>query len=428
MTSRTAMRAGLTVLLAGLAAALLAAPTAETAPAAKVKSPWQLFPGAKMDVSLPLLALGSAANRVWIVTPMNDVPILRSARVSGGRLATFAQTRVPTSAGLTIPIVDGQLVLQKVDTTKSNEYTLTATTLPLLAGGGLGAPRAVPDDLLARAKEAVPKVWSAGIVNGVGAGNRVVWALEAAPECHSMGGCRGFFLACCSEAGAAVDLTRFVDPRENLLRYTLHVGRDSDGRIWLAWLDNRDYRHAARGFPRILELDGSTLRPLSQAAAIPGLVADRIDLACASSCRVVAQTSLGDIVSWAPGERSPTRVASHWDRGKYGDSPMWLLAATYRSGHLLVAYWGDKGKTIYADNSVRNDIRVARGNTRGGGARVVSAIPVANSWPPQSLGESIAGPIIYGTFTPGGLVAIETFTYTPRDSSPVAAAVVPLGP
>jgi hypothetical protein len=419
--------AGVAVLVASTAAALLVAPAAETAPVARAKSPWQLFPGAKMDVSRPVLALGWAANRVWTVTPTNDVPILHSARVSGGRLASFAQTRVPTNAGTTIPIVDGQIVLQKADTKASNEYTLTATTTQMLPGGGLGAPKVVPDDLLARAKEAVPKVWSAGIVNGVPVGNRVVWALEAAPECHSIGGCRGFFLACCAMNGAAVDLTRFVDPRENLLRYTLHMGRDARGRIWLAWLDNRNYRHAVRGVPRMLELDASTLAPRSQAVAIPGVITDRVELACASSCRVVAQTSVGDIVSWTPGERSPTRVASHWERGKYGDGPMWLLAAAYRSGHLLVAYWGDKGKTIYADASVRNDIRVVRGDARGAGVRIAAAIPVANTWPPQNPSASIAGPIIYGTFTPTGLVAVETFQYVSA-LSPLIGAFVPSGP
>jgi hypothetical protein len=205
------------------------------------------------------------------------------------------------------------------------------------------------------------------------------------------------------------------------------MGRDGRGRIWLAWLDNSQYRHAARGVPRMLELDASTLQPRSQAVAIPGVVADKIDLACASSCRVVAQTSGGDIVSWAPGERSPTRVASHWERGKFGDGPAWLLAATYRAGHLVVAYWGDKGKTIYSDSSVRNDIRVVRGDARGAGARVVGAIPVANTWPPQNVSASIAGPTIYGTFAPSGLVAVEIFTYTPTDGSPLIGALVPLG-
>jgi hypothetical protein len=106
---------------------------------------------------------------------------------------------------------------------------------------------------------------------------------------------------------------------------------------------------------------------------------------------------------------------------------MWLLAAAYRSGHLLVAYWGDKGKTIYSDASVRNDIRVARGDARGGRARVVGAIAVANTWPPQNLNSSIAGPTIYGAFTPTGLVAVETFQYV-SGLSPLVGAFIPYGP
>jgi hypothetical protein len=286
----------------------------------------------------------------------------------------------------------------------------------------------VSDDLLARAKEAVPKLWSAGILNGARTGDRVVWALGGMPDCHSIGGCPGFYLVCCSKSGAAVDLTRLIDRRQNLMRYTLRMSEDARGHLWLAWLDNSQYRHAARGVPRMLELDASTLAPRSPALAPPGVVADRVELVCASTCRVVAQTAGGDIVSWAPGERSATRVAAHWERGKYGDGPAWLVAAAYRSGHLVVAYWGDKGKTIYADTSVRNDIRVARGDARGARAQIVGAIPVANTWPPQNVSSEIADPVIYGSFAPGGLVALETFRYTPGGSSPVAAAVVPLAP
>ena len=179
--------------------------------------------------------------------------------------------------------------------------------------------------------------------------------------------------------------------------------------------------------PRIIELDPSTLAPRSKAVAAPGLVADRVELACAASCRIVAQSIGGDIVSWAAGEHSPTRVASHWERGKWGDSPAWLLAATYQSGDLVVAYHGSWGKTIYADTSVRTEIRVARGDARGAGARVVGAIPVANNWPPQNVSAIPTGPVIYATFAPGGLIVVETFQFTRGYYSPVAGAVIPLG-
>ena len=418
MSARAATRAGLAALAACSAVALVGF-VPGVAPAAKEPTPWHLFPRATMDVGRPLLALGSEKGRVWVVTVSKDVPILHSARASGGSLTSFAETRVPADASVLFPLVDGELVLNGM---KNAEGLFTAR---LLANGRLGAPSAVPDDLLARGQEVVPKLASVVIRDGVRVGDRTVWALGGAPDCHSIGGCPSFFLACCSESGAAVDLTRFID-RKTLMLFP-HIGRDARGRIWFAWLDNRDYSRAARGVPRIIELDPSTLAPRSKAVAAPGLVADRVELACAASCRIVAQSIGGDIVSWAPGERSPTRVASHWERGKWGDSPAWLLAATYRSGDLVVAYHGSWGKTIYGDASVRNEIRVARGDTRGARARVVGAIPIANNWPPQNVSAIPTGPLIYATFAPNGLIVVETFQFTRGYYSPVAGAVIPFG-
>src|SRR5204863_9441898 len=132
---------------------------------------------------------------------------------------------------------------------------------------------------------------------------------------------------------------------------------------------------------------------------------------------------------WAPGERSPTRVASGWRPGKVVGVAAWLLAATYRAGHLVVAYHGSKGKTQYVDATVRDEIRVVRGDARGARAQVVgAAIPVANNWPPENVSALPTGPLVYGTFAPRGLVAVESFEVT-RDgaSPPVIGAVVPLG-
>jgi hypothetical protein len=202
----------------------------------------------------------------------------------------------------------------------------------------------------------------------------------------------------------------------------LHVGRDTQGRIWLAWLDRRNHSGAILGAARILELDASTLAPRSRAVAIPRVVASRVELACDAACRLVAQTAGGQIVSWAPGERSATRVASTY-RFKIGSAPAWLLAATYQSGRLVVAYQGEKGKTRYADATVRDKIRIVRGDARGARAREIAAIPVANG----RAGSS--GPGVHATFVPGGLVAVETFEYTPGyGPSPLIGAFVPLRP
>jgi hypothetical protein len=156
------------------------------------------------------------------------------------------------------------------------------------------------------------------------------------------------------------------------------------------------------------------------------VVADRMEFACATSCRLVVQTKEGDILAWAPGERSATRVASHWERGRLGDSPMWLLAATHRSGRLVVAYHGVRGKSLY-DVMAPDTIRVVRGDARGANARIVGSVAVANNWPPENRTAIPTGPAVYATFAPGGLVAVETFQYTRGNYSPVVGTVVPLG-
>jgi hypothetical protein len=411
----SARRIRLSALVALSSAALLGAPTASPAPAAQSKATWKLFGAAKVDQGRPLLGLGWAANRLWAIAPRGNVATLASARVSGKVLTGFAATRVPGGSSQYVPIVDGQLVLARDG---------GSATAALRSDGGLGPSRPIPDELLTRAKEAVPKLATVGILAGVHVGNRQVWALSGAPECHSIGGCAGFFLACCSVSDAATDLTRFIDRRVGVS--SPQIGLDGRGRIWLAWLDRRDYSRAERGVPRMLELDGSTLAPQGTAGAAPGVIADKVVLACAATCRVVAQSAGGDIVSWAPGERSPTRVASHWERGKWGDEPAWLLSASYRSGRLAVAYYGNLGKTIYADKTVRNDVRLLLGDARGAGARVVGTTPATYGWPVGKLYPPFSDPVVYGMFVPGGFVALEHFRYGDA-ASPLIYAVIPFG-
>jgi hypothetical protein len=405
---------GLALLLVW-SAALLVASGAEPAPRATAKTPWQLLPGARMDIGQGVPAPGWAANRVWIPTVYKNVPFLWSARPSGRRLTSFVQTRIPDNGIVRHPIVDEQLVLG------GHTGIEGSFTAPLLANGRLGAVKAIPDDLLARAQEVAPRAEHAGVDDGVRVGDRIVWAIGAS-ETLGIGGGNDWRMVCCSASGGAVDLTRFTGHAVFFPR----IGRDARGRIWLSWLDHRDYPHAVRGVPRILELDASTLAPRSKVLGIPGAVADRMELVCAASCRLVAQSDAGDIVSWAPGERSPTRVAAHWERGKLGDSPMWLLAASYRSGRLVVAYHGVKGKSLY-DVMAPDTIRVVRGDARGARGRVVGSVPVANNWPPGDRTAIPTGPMVYGAFAPGALVAIETFQYTRGNYSPVVGAVVPLG-
>lgn len=377
-----------------------------------------------MDLSGAMLALGWAANRVWFATTTKGAPVLHSGRPAGGSLTSVTAT--PVSGDLALyPIVDGALVLNGLR--KGYNRIEGQFTARLLANGGLAAQTPLSTDLPAKAKAAVPKVETVRIHAGVPIGTRTVWALEGDPDCQSIGGCPVFFLACCSESGTAVDLTRFMGDRRGFFFLPPLIGRDERGRVWLAWLDRQDSPGAIRGVPRMLELDRATLAPRSQAVAMPGVVADRIELACSASCRLVAQTAAGDIVSWAPGERSPAPVASHWERGSLGDLPALLVAAAYRSGRLVVAYHGVHGKSVY-DFKSPDELRIVRGDARGTRARVVASLAYPSGWPPGKLDPPYRGGYVHGLFVPGGLVTLGYFgdsrSYTP---SPVIGAFVPVG-
>jgi hypothetical protein len=415
-------RLGLAVLLASSSAALLAAPAAETAPAATAKSPWQLFGRTTAPVGYALLGPFWASDRVWLISQSGDAGTLASAQVSGRALRSFTVQRiirgevngvVPTGS----PVVDGRLIV------RTDDRFATAALLP---DGRLAPATAVPDDLLARATEANPRVTTAGIEAAVRVGGRIVWALKAG-ERAGIGGGKQYQLVCCSESGAAVDLTRFIDQAKGVL--FVQLGVDTHGRIWLAWLDlAASARGAVRGVPRIIELDPSSLSPRTPPLGVPRIIADRLKLACASSCRAVAQTAAGDLVSWAPSERSPTRVATHWECGNGYPVPRWLLAASYRSGNLVVAYQGAEGKTKFCDASVRDKIHVVRGDESGARVREVATIPVANAWPPQNVSSPTSGPIVSGALTPTAFIAVEFFEFTRNgQSSPVIGAVVPFG-
>ena len=402
-------RIGLAAVTALAAVAIVTGPAAKTAPIAQSESQWQVFQGAKVDEGRPLLGLTWAVNRVWIIAPHGEVATLASARVSGRRLTSFAATRVPGGAFQYVPIVDGELVLE------ANDRPVTA---PLLANGRLGASTAVADDLLARAKEAIPRLDGVSISDRLRSGGRVVWALDGYEKAGT--GSRAFFLVCCDETGAATDLTQFVDRRVGAT--SSQLGLDARGRVWLAWLDRGNYSGAMRGYPRVLELDPSTLAPQTKAVAAPGLVTDRVELACAASCRTVAQSASGDIVSWAPGEHAPSLAVRHVvSLNRVYTFPRELLAATSTAGGFLIAYRGQTG-----EEKPLEVIGVVRIDARGAHPRAVATVATAYGWPPGKLYPPFSDPVAYGTFVRRGLVALEHFRYG-NSASPVVYAFLPIG-
>jgi hypothetical protein len=431
VASATPARAALAGLAACASAVLLAAPAAGSGQAVSATSPWRLFGGTTTPEGGAVLVPTWAANRAWVLVARGGGGTLASARVTGRTVTSFNAQRLSPGdvrgvGGLSRDwFVDGRLIVR----TGEGQLDDSVATARLLPDGRLGASEVVPDDLPARAKEAVPEVEEVSIHNAVRVGRRTVWAVAGLPPARSINDSRNYLLACCSESGTAVDLTRFKGGLRTVLLLP-RGGWDARGRLWLAWLDNRSSPGALLGVPRMLELDASTLAPRSQAVAAPGVSAVAFELVCASTCRIVAQTSGGDIVSWAPGERSTTRVARGWRPRKVpGSRPdTRFLAAAYRSGHLVVAYHGMRGETAYADASVHDEIRIVRGDARGAGAREVGgSIRVANEWPPGNVGSPPAGPLVSGTFAPGGLIVVEQFQFTrrPGGSAPLLGAVVP---
>ena len=148
-----------------------------------------------------------------------------------------------------------------------------------------------------------------------------------------------------------------------------------------------------------------------------------MELACAASCRIVAQSASGDIVSWAPGERAPTlvvrKVVSTFAYKQ--EFPRELLGAAYSQGRLVVAYRGQTGK-----EKPPEEVGVVRGDARGARARVVRKVATTFGWPPGKLYPPFVDPVVYGVFVSGGFVALEHFRQG-NAASPVGYAFLPLG-
>src|SRR5205807_4111842 len=126
------------------------------------------------------------------------------------------------------------------------------------------------------------------------------------------------------------------------------------GRLWLAWYALAD--DAARQGLYLLQLDPSTGEAAAGAGSMPApasgsIVNDtpKLGLACARTCRLayVDSSHGGRIVSWAPGDHSPTVVASSRSgdlrsptSGYLADGRLWVAWAD-RTANRIVAKLGD---------------------------------------------------------------------------------------
>ena len=404
MTRKTATHAGLAVLLAWTATALLAAAAADgttgAAASAAGKPTWLVIPGFWPGTGTEVV--GSAAGRGWIGFEKENgssrsTLLLGSLRSVGGRLS-FAKTTL--DAGIPMEIVGSQLVYHVPETSR-----VELRTAPLLANGSVGTPRAVPDD-----PETIPPQQDhPGVADGVQVGDRYVWVLTG----YRITGSTGFMWVCCTSAGELSDLSRFIDHKRDMR--SLQLERDANGRLWLAWLDV--YLRKGWGAVKMVELDPDTLvartaKPFVAPAPDSWL---QPQLVCADSCRIVVQDLGGDIFTWAPRERSATRIVTG-----SRTSPTELLSASFRSGALEVA--SGRFLQLHKPPWSVEEISVARGDARGAHARRLSVAPVPFATNSQFQWQHPA----YAAFVPGGLAFFEKYYNYENDASRFLAGFLPL--
>jgi hypothetical protein len=129
------------------------------------------------------------------------------------------------------------------------------------------------------------------------------------------------------------------------------LGVDTAGRVWLSWYVIANSQANTGWY--MIQIDPTTGAAIGAAMHAPQSSAvfddNRFGFACAATCRLVyARTAAdltsttGDVVSWAPGESSPTLVTH------LGTSISAIVAAAYTTtGNLWVAWYTKAGKGSY---------------------------------------------------------------------------------
>jgi len=401
-------------LIAALAAAAVVAlmgtvagATTESAASAAGKPKWLTIPAFWDGVSGPWV-VGSASGRGWLGLPRFDgdslSTLLGSLHHVRGK-ASFAKVVLTRSQG-PMMIVDSSLVYHLPDVSGTPGELRTA---PLLADGSVGNPRAVADD----PEKIPPQDFDPVVADGIQVGDRNVWVLTGYKSTQSGGVAARYLWACCPSAGELSPLSRFFDPKRNM--GLLQLGRDNKGRLWLAWSDL--YFRKAWGAVKMVELDPDTLVPRTSKAFVAPAPDSwlRPKLVCADNCRIVVQDLGGDIFTWAPGERVPTRMGLGTRQ-----TPATLLDASFRSGHLEVASVKPGSKLVKVGAGFANvfEISVVRGDARGSHARRVGSVEVPGSSGDPTRDAYIIAGYGYATLVPGGLVyfmpynAVRSYTKT----------------
>jgi hypothetical protein len=359
-------------------------------------SRWQ--PIASLDHSAHgnrLTAGAWAAGRAWFVLSSIRGITVTSARPRQGTLASLQTTRITTPLAW-YPLVVGAGLAY--NTTKSS-----SGLAPFLTSGKVGAPDAPSPEPLTPNK-GIP-------VAAVRVEDRIVWALAGGVPFGGSGAYRMKLSLCCDEAGGVVDLTSRTGIRPSPRPGDMTLGVDAKRRLWLAWGD--------KDGTQMIELDVDTLEPRARKPAVaPMRGGYSVKLVCARTCRTVATGSERKptggsaqfIATWAPGERTVTRIALPPAADGSHQHPI-LVAAGYRGDRLAVAYRQD------SDN--RSTLKVVAGDERGRRARLAGSVdlPRLYSGLPMWIGSAAA-------FTPSGFAFAQP--YSGGSKARVIATLVPL--
>ena len=276
-------------------------PAGRTAPTHVLAKPrWQQLPGLDHGHGSGLATSGWAAGRAWFVVGSQQRLTVASARTGGG-LAAQKTTEVRAPYGWDPIFLDSELLYSRAKGASG--------IAPLLANGGLGPAEAPSQEPMAHEVGAP--------VAATRTGGRIVWALAGGVAAGGGGNYKPTLWACCDATDAARDLTSLITQIVSSPPRAHALGADTQGRLWLAWIDGRPQQQELR----VVQLDATTLMPRTRKALVapvnvlgPATRTQDVALTCAASCRVVTGSFVlrpsggmeRRLVTWAPGERSAT--------------------------------------------------------------------------------------------------------------------------
>jgi hypothetical protein len=307
-----------------------------------------------------------------------------SARPSGGALGSEQTTKITAALGW-YPLVVGSDLLYST------------------ARGASGIARLLPNGRVGQAMPASPEPMAAekGIpVAAASVGGRLVWALAGGIQIGEGLNYKTTLGACCDESGATVDLTKLITSRPSPRDHALGV--DAQGRVWLAWLDN----FGKNAQVRVVELDSTTLaRRTPKALVAPVPRALTLRLACGQACRLVIQAGERRpdggfreyLATWAPDERSATRLALPVDKAGDYEHPA-LRSAGYRGSRLAVAY-------TQGSSGDGPTLKILLADARGAKARTAGSVGMPGRFDGLPLWSFSAG-----AFTPSGFAFAQTYS------------------